>query len=265
FFQAFYKEAIVWRQLDHPNVLPFLGVDLKTFPEWPSLVMPWVEAGSLLDYISNIHPTEFSRRPLSPWVSGVLKGLSYLHSNHIVHGDLRGANVLINDMGLPCLADFGLAVFVEEAHGAALSTYQGTLRWLAPEVLDANTPHREWRRKPSRDVYAFGSLCLEIISGLHPYSDITSDVAVLLFILEHKRPPRPVLRQSWKGIVDTYLWGVMERCWDENPANRPTSEALLFLVEPYFKAHALSLEASPIIQGFPYFFEEMDEEMDEEE
>ncbi|KDQ51781.1 hypothetical protein JAAARDRAFT_703975, partial [Jaapia argillacea MUCL 33604] len=237
FFQAFYKEAIIWRQLHHPNVLPFLGVDLETFPEWPCLVMPWMQNGNLFDYVLNtIDPTCHELMELA---CGVLKGLSYLHSNHVVHGDLRAANVLINDMGQPVLADFGLAFFLEEAQDASQSTYQGTLRWLAPEVLNPNSPHRKLRRQPSRDVYAFGSLCLEIFTGLPPYSDIKSDAAVLCFILEYKRPPRPRLYQPWGGVPNLYLWsesGFVERCWRENPANRPTCEGLLESMEEYAKA-----------------------------
>ncbi|KDQ51785.1 hypothetical protein JAAARDRAFT_184813 [Jaapia argillacea MUCL 33604] len=242
---------MVWRQLDHPNVLQFIGVDSKTF-DLPSLVMPWMQNGNLFDYVSNIiHPACHHLMELG---HGVLKGLSYLHSNHVVHGDLRCANVLLNDMGQPCLADFGLAVFVEETHdrgsndlaeggfndhaAGSQSTYAGSLRWLAPEALVSDSPYYEWRRRPSRDIYAFGSLCLEIFTGFEPYyPDIQQDAALPLWIFQHKRPPRPVFHQSWGGLVDLYLRGergFVERCWDENPASRPTCEDLLKSMEEYF-------------------------------
>jgi serine/threonine protein kinase len=64
--QAFCKQALVWRQLAHPNVLPFIGVDAKTFANinFPCMVSPWMSNGSLLEYIrsDNYKPAEDTHR-----------------------------------------------------------------------------------------------------------------------------------------------------------------------------------------------------------
>jgi serine/threonine protein kinase len=105
-----------------------------------------------------------------------------VHSNDpiIVHGDLKGvrsllfyvfslmfvpqANVLINDMGHACLADFGLSRILEELSGSASTTSNlaGSIRWMAPElIIDSHRP------TALSDMYAFGSLMLEVSSNPH--------------------------------------------------------------------------------------------------
>lgn len=51
YFQRVHKEALIWRQLNHPYILPFLGIDIVTFPDYPTLVSPWMENGTLLNFV----------------------------------------------------------------------------------------------------------------------------------------------------------------------------------------------------------------------
>ncbi|KAJ7802642.1 kinase-like domain-containing protein, partial [Mycena olivaceomarginata] len=62
--------------------------------------------------------------------------LAYLHSQNIVHGDLRGGNVLINDEEHAQLADFGLAIVTDATLGTTSTTRRGSSRWMASELLD---------------------------------------------------------------------------------------------------------------------------------
>ncbi|THU86282.1 kinase-like protein [Dendrothele bispora CBS 962.96] len=64
----------------------------------------------------------------------VAQGLAYLHSQKIVHGDLRGANILINDEWQACLTDFGLTVFNDATASSSTSRRGGSVRWKAPEL-----------------------------------------------------------------------------------------------------------------------------------
>jgi len=94
----------------------------------------------------------------------VARGLEYLHilEPPIVHGDLKGANVLIDDQGLPKLGDFGLAKALEgDPTGLTTSTaFQGSIRWLATELLFDKPRSKE------SDIWAFGYLALEVRSYL---------------------------------------------------------------------------------------------------
>lgn len=87
----------------------------------------------------------------------------------MIHGDLKGANILVNDSGRACLADFGISC-VSDAHGmetASLSSASrqgGTVRYQAPELFD---PEFESPRSKASDVYAFALVCYEVTSYGH--------------------------------------------------------------------------------------------------
>lgn len=107
-------------------------------------------------------------------------GIHYLHSQNIVHGDIKGVwkfstylltlsnlysqsqgNILIDESGQPRLADFGLTIF---ADGTRHNTTDqgGTLRWMAPELLYPIPGIECYKRTTASDVYAYGCLCIEV-------------------------------------------------------------------------------------------------------
>ncbi|KAJ7673377.1 kinase-like domain-containing protein, partial [Mycena rosella] len=126
----FFKEVLVWWNLKHENIVPFLGVDSTTFPS-PEIAMVtrWMHRGDVISYMEK-------NSPCSPYAMQLvnlnLAGLQYLHSENLVHGDLRGGNILVDDEGHACLTDFGLAAFIESDTSVKSSTRSGTTRWMAP-------------------------------------------------------------------------------------------------------------------------------------
>ena len=99
----------------------------------------------------------------------VLSGLSYLHKNNIVHGDIKGANVLVDSQGRACLADLGLSRLIDtqiDTWTSIQSTIApwGTLLWQAPELLKAQLEDQEHLPAPTTfsDIYAFGCLAYEV-------------------------------------------------------------------------------------------------------
>ena len=93
-------------------------------------------------------------------VCDIASGLAYLHSKKIVHGDLKGVNILITASLRACIADFGLSRVADtQGLGVFTSTARpaGTMRWLAPELMSG-------RERPSKesDVYSFASVCYEV-------------------------------------------------------------------------------------------------------
>ncbi len=89
----------------------------------------------------------------------ILQGLSYLHSQGVVHRDIKGANSLITKSGLIKLADFGLAVNANDAD----MDVAGTPYWLAPEVVEMSGA------SSASDVWAVGCTIIEMITGQPPY------------------------------------------------------------------------------------------------
>jgi serine/threonine protein kinase len=102
-----FREALTWKRLEHKNVLPFIGVDAKSFPICVCMVSPWMDHGTLSQFVSrhvDVSLDFLVRIPCSPWFAiahfqthpqlyGVVEGLQYLHREHIIHGDLRGVRI----------------------------------------------------------------------------------------------------------------------------------------------------------------------------
>ncbi|KAG2041335.1 kinase-like domain-containing protein [Suillus americanus] len=165
------REAYVWIQLKHDHILPLEGVTVaEEFGPLPALVSPWMEQGSLDDYLKR----EFSgmsdpRKRELIWQ--VTAGISYLHSKDIVHGDLTATNVLVDSSGCLRLADFGLSMILAEAGNATFnSCHPGNMRWVPPEALRAGAEDEDENEdeapdeKPTKawDVYSYGCVVLQV-------------------------------------------------------------------------------------------------------
>ena len=99
------NEIALMQTLDHPNIVRYLGCEVN--PEHLFIFQEWVPCGSLASVI-----TEYGalREPVvRRYLRQILQGLKYLHSNRVVHRDVKGGNVLVNEFGVAKLADFGLA------------------------------------------------------------------------------------------------------------------------------------------------------------
>ncbi|KAF7359797.1 hypothetical protein MVEN_00704900 [Mycena venus] len=220
------KEALVWRYLDHDNIVQFLGVDSMTFPSPAmAIVTRWMPQGNVISYISR-------NSPCSPYGAQLLRdcivGLRYLHSVAIVHGDLRGGNVLVDDNGHARLADFGLAGFVDAENTGKSSTRGGTTRWMAPELL-APPPGQPFKRTRASDIWAFGCVCCEVwTEGTAPFPHIPTDPAILIAFSKHPAPREmPYLTipvDKGGNRMPDFLWEVTQSCWEEQASARPTAE-----------------------------------------
>ncbi|KAL0062709.1 hypothetical protein AAF712_010404 [Marasmius tenuissimus] len=158
-------------------------------------------------------------------VYDVASGLAYLHKKKIVHGDLKGVNILITDSLRACIADFGLS-HVADTQGLRFTTSStrpsGTTRWLAPELLlGGGGPSKE------SDVYSYACVCYEIFTGLHPFPEFANEMAVAFNVAQGKRPSRP---EGAPELSDA-MWALMSACWDATPSSRPTASHVLQNVE----------------------------------
>ncbi|KAF8842582.1 kinase-like protein [Paxillus ammoniavirescens] len=203
-------EVHIWIRLDHPNVLKLHGI-ADGFAPLPALVSPWIERGTLTIYLEDAGPEISTATRISILVK-VGNALHYIHSDphHVVHGDLTGSNILINDNGEPLISDFGLSSILEEYNETSYfkSRRTAATRWVAPELLGE---HKE-RPKPSieSDVYSYGCVMLHIpFLGIHDLGLYNAKIA-------RNHPQRP----TNSPIEDSY-WQVIENCLDVTPGNRP--------------------------------------------
>ncbi|CAE6463150.1 unnamed protein product [Rhizoctonia solani] len=139
------KELHTWAKCQHPNILPLLG--MVEFRDQIAMVSPWMKNGDLRNYLGQ-HP-EADRCQLC---YDICDGLVYLHNMSIVHGDLKGANVLISESGKALLSDFGNSLAENKTIRFTATTRDGACssRWAAPEILEGATASYP------ADIYALG-------------------------------------------------------------------------------------------------------------
>ncbi|KAJ6516327.1 kinase-like domain-containing protein [Mycena sanguinolenta] len=206
------REALIWRQLSHPNLLPFFG--LYMLEDRLCLISPWMENGDLRLFLS-IAPPDMNRVSL---IADVAMGVEYLHNEHIVHGDLKTPNILVAPSGRACIADFGLSTIVDELSlkmtFSSRSGHAGTARYQAPELLESESPNHY-----GSDVYAFGCVSYEILTGKVPFFELANEVAIILKVVKGVRPSR-------LEVISQDLWFLLEDCWHQQTDQRPTMAAI---------------------------------------
>ena len=142
--------------------------------------------------------------------------------------DIIKANVLINEAKHACLADFGLLTIISDTTSPISSTsftQGGTCRWMSPELFD---PENDGRPTKHSDGYALGMLIYEVLSGQVPFSQ-HRNCAVIAGILRGERPGRPD-KADKMGFTDD-VWGILGRCWESIPSDRPEIEDVLRCLE----------------------------------
>ncbi|KAF5382664.1 hypothetical protein D9615_002721 [Tricholomella constricta] len=226
------RELSIWKNLDHPHILSLHGT-ASDFGHYSSMVCPWMEHGSVSKHMERCGDIMSTSDRLKLLVE-VAEGLSYLHSRSIIHGDLTGSNILITDDGKACLCDFGLSSIVVEFHGTSYftSTIGGAVRW-ADALLYRLHPEDGQPPAVSKhsDIYSFGSVMLEVLSGRIPYHYIRTDAQVVIELHRGTKPRRPA-----KSFVSDSQWSFMERCWDDDPERRPNAGEVCRIVEAFYDA-----------------------------
>ncbi|KAJ7797931.1 kinase-like domain-containing protein [Mycena olivaceomarginata] len=215
--KEFGREALICRQLCHPNVLPFFGV--YYFDNRLCLVSPWMEDGHIMKFLAVKKPTTTKCLSL---ILDIALGLQYLHKQKIVHGDLKGANILVTPSHRACIADFGVssivkAITVRFTHTTAKKG-GGTANYLSPELYRGDHSHF------GSDVYAFSCVCYEIMTGNVPFHDLQHEMAVMFKVLAGDRPSRPM---SCSAPALDGLWALMQKCWAQDAQMRPTAAEIV--------------------------------------
>ncbi|KAG8928124.1 hypothetical protein FRC01_006420 [Tulasnella sp. 417] len=192
------REALVWRRLRSPYILEFYGFRSG---DQPCLVSPWCNNGTLNEYLQ-AHPELTAVDKLNLLVQAG-KGLQYLHHllPPISHGDIKPSNILIDDSNCPRLCDFGLSRFLGEINPELQTSFlgQGTKGYQSPELV------RDGVQDLPGDVYAFGCLILEVMSGHAPFYKLKPGKAIL--VTTAGSTPEPSAHPSLPATDP--LWNIM--------------------------------------------------------
>ncbi|KAG2006316.1 TKL/TKL-ccin protein kinase [Coprinopsis cinerea AmutBmut pab1-1] len=161
---------------------------------------------------------EFKIRPewdLLRFMHEIAKGMEYLHSRGVLHGDLKAANVLVDDSYRCVITDFGQSEMRSTAFRiTGRQPTRGTLRWQAPEILMGKS---ELTREA--DVYAFAIACVEIINmGKLPWGSLLEDETIRNMVV--KEDSRPEIAEDSRFNTPA-LQVILKACWNRDPDRRP--------------------------------------------
>ncbi|KAI6165816.1 kinase-like domain-containing protein [Pisolithus thermaeus] len=212
-------EIHIWSQLRHENIIPLLGIATK-FDHTVSMVMQWMERGNAHDYVQDevVDP-----RPL---LLDIAHGLNYLHSLGVIHGDLKGTNVLISGAGRALIIDFEFSYRSNPSSGPNVERSRGgSLPWLAPERLETNAVNRQ------ADVWAYGMTVLELFSRRYPLHPVQTKGHLVCCILRGP-PSRPSNESTNFRLCDNW-WSVCSECWNHEPSARPAMNGIVTRIKQF--------------------------------
>ncbi|KAM9508626.1 mitogen-activated protein kinase kinase kinase 1 isoform 2-T2 [Guaruba guarouba] len=215
--EALREEIRMMSHLNHPNIIRMLGATCEKSNY--NLFIEWMAGGSVAHLLSKYGA--FKESVIINYTEQLLRGLSYLHENQIIHRDVKGANLLIDSTGHRLrIADFGAAARLA-SKGTGAGEFQGqllgTIAFMAPEVLRGQQYGR------SCDVWSVGCVVIEMACAKPPWNaEKHSNHLALIFKIASATTAPSVPTHLSPGLKDVTL-----RCLELQPQDRPPSRELL--------------------------------------
>lgn len=191
------KEARLAARLQHPNIVRVF--DCGTSAGLPYVVFEYVEGVSLQEISTAEGPMTPNRA--MEIVTPILEAVHYAHEQGVVHRDLKPANILIDDRGVPRIADFGIAGLLGQKVPGDMT---GSAGYMPPEQLESRPLRREL------DIFAVGMVLYQLVAGRLPIQADNLNVQLLQMSHEEIPPPSQV-RKEIDGAVDALILRALEK------------------------------------------------------
>uniref|UniRef100_V5F106 Protein kinase n=1 Tax=Kalmanozyma brasiliensis (strain GHG001) TaxID=1365824 RepID=V5F106_KALBG len=222
---ALESEIKLLKTLEHENIVQYL--DSFADDTHLNIFLEYVPGGSIVALLRNYGA--FEEPLVRNFVRQILKGLSFLHNRGIMHRDIKGANILVDNKGGIKISDFGISKKVESdlvlstnkggsAGGGAggpanRPSLQGSVFWMAPEVV------KQTSYTIKADIWSLGCLVVEMISGTHPWAELNQMQALFQIGMGRK----PTLPDEISNECRDFL----EKTFELDYNNRPSADELL--------------------------------------
>ncbi|XP_046668340.1 serine/threonine-protein kinase mig-15 isoform X5 [Homalodisca vitripennis] len=207
---------------NHRNIATYYGAFIKKSPPGKDdqlwLVMEYCGAGSVTDLVKSTKGQSLKEEWIAYICREILRGLSYLHSNKVIHRDIKGQNVLLTDNAEVKLVDFGVSAQLDRTIGRR-NTFIGTPYWMAPEVIACDeNPDATYDNRS--DLWSLGITALEMAESQPPLCDLHPMRA--LFLIPRNPPPR-LKSKKWAKKFHGFIETVLVKDYHQ----RPYTEQLL--------------------------------------
>jgi len=258
--QRFYRAAVVWKHLAHPNIIPLFGITTTPL----RYISDWMSGGNLREYVEEypwanrlrlvggIPATPGGILLTAPQLSDVADGLKYLHSHNVLHRGLKGvrnlpnayraavltpsygqSRILVDESGRARIGSFSTATVTQDRDPVQNILDEYTARWTAPEILNEQGPYSK-----EADIFSFAMVIIEVRYGqliVHQVSIYPPSTSIQVFTgaVPFSGSPHPA---AMLAIMDgkrpprpthpaftNRLWALARRCWAQVPRSRPAA------------------------------------------
>jgi serine/threonine protein kinase len=223
--RALLREIEVMARAVHPALLRLVGYSLPQPRDSSAVILTeYMPRGSLANLLEQQArgeaPPDWNPTRRLCVILGIAGGMRYLHDHKILHRDLKSANILLGQQLDPRIGDFGLSRIADPQNRDALilTSQIGSPLYMAPELFSGSTTYG-----PEIDVYAFGILTFEVLTGTTPFSDIGNAIALGMHICQGVRPPIP-------ESVPAAFARLIQRCWANDRSSRPSFDSIVDLL-----------------------------------
>lgn len=193
----------------HRNIATYYGAFIKKSPPGKDdqlwLVMEYCGAGSVTDLVKSTKGQSLKEEWIAYISREILRGLAHLHSNKVIHRDIKGQNVLLTDNAEVKLVDFGVSAQLDRTIGRR-NTFIGTPYWMAPEVIACDeNPEATYDNRS--DLWSLGITALEMAESQPPLCDMHPMRA--LFLIPRNPPPRLKSSKKWSKKFHSFIDSVL--------------------------------------------------------
>lgn len=211
---ALLLEINTLKRLKHRRIVRYHGC-IREGTEIPALLifLEFMPSGSIKGVLSKFGP--YNIKLVRKYTRQILEGLDFLHSEKIVHRDVKGANILIDAEGDAKLADFGACRELEALQSTVtggLKSIHGSVYWMAPEVMKYKAGRRS-------DIWSLGCTVIEMLTAEAPWKELRQEkmtvTQTLKYIVEKNRTP--TLPEKISSDCRSFLGCVLERDYNKRP------------------------------------------------
>ncbi|KAF8798060.1 Pkinase-domain-containing protein [Phlegmacium glaucopus] len=205
---ALEREIELLKNLQHENIVQYLYSSIDD--EYLNIFLEYVPGGSVTALLRNYGA--FEEPLVKNFVRQILQGLNYLHERDIVHRDIKGANILVDNKCGVKISDFGISKKVDDnlltGNRINRPSLQGSVFWMAPEVVKQTGHTRK------ADIWSVGCLVVEMFTGEHPWAQLTQMQA----IFKIGSSARPTIPSDISAEAQDFLRQTFEINYEARPS-----------------------------------------------
>jgi serine/threonine protein kinase len=204
----------IYSSKDSSFISEYFGITQDPITEDIVIIMPYYDKGDLIHYLSNDFYNISWETKLDKLVS-IINGLSDIHKTNIIHRDLHSGNIFFDDDDNVYIGDLGISKSATEF--ADNNENYGIIPYMAPENFQGQ------KYTKASDIYSFGMIMWEFMTGRRPFWDEIHDTELIINICDGLRPP--VITNAPNGYIE-----LMKTCWHSDPEKRPTTANIRIII-----------------------------------